>query len=93
MTIDWPVKPITFAEFSRVLTELGFTRGRADVNGPKVVFRHEPTDTVVILPPLRANQRVPDHHVVTARVVLPDRGVTSLRHLDELLFGTPVSKA
>ena len=86
-------KPITFSEFCRILGELGLARSRIDLRGPKVVFRHEPTDTPVVLPPLRANQRVPASHIASAGVVLPGRGVTSLRHLDELLDGVQTSRA
>jgi hypothetical protein len=86
-------KPITFADFSRILKELGFISRKVDVDGPRIVFHHKATDTTVALPPLKPHDPVPIGNVIGARVVFPSRGVTTEEHLDELLDGATTSKA
>jgi len=81
------IKPITFGRFSQILKDLGFVSRKVNVDGPRIAFHHKPTDTLVVLPPLKSRDPVPIGNVIGARVIFPSRGVTSLEHLDELLDG------
>ena len=76
-------KPITFSQLSKALCELGFRSSR--VHGSHHLFRHEPTDTVILLPLLKQHEAVAPQDVISARLVIAGRGVASASHFNELL--------
>lgn len=78
-------KQITFAGLERALLKTGFVVTRSN-GGPKV-FRHQATDTMVILPALPGERGVDAVHLVAVSRTLDEKGVIEREAFQELLEG------
>jgi hypothetical protein len=66
---------VTYGQLDKVLRSLGFSCRM--VNGKPAArhYEHKGTGAFLSVPPLPASERVLEHHLVTARVVLDEYGI------------------
>ena len=76
-------KQITFAQLVRTLKNAGFVVSRS--NGSHVVFKHVPTQTIVVLPAHVPNNEVDLGHLAAVRRTLVESGIVDRDSFDELL--------
>ena len=76
-------KQITFAQLVRTLSNAGFVMSRS--KGSHVVFKHFPTETVVVLPSHDPNTEVEQAHLAAVRRTLAESGIVDRDSFDELL--------
>ena len=74
---------LTFAQFERVLTELGFRKKSVPKTG--IAYVHSPTDTIVLVRKHKPSETVPWHVLAAARVQLDGRGVIEAEEFDRML--------
>ncbi len=76
-------KTLTQADLERALTAVGFVAGQT--RGQHKVYRHQPTDTVVVLPLNLTGTPLNPLHLVAVRRTLLERGVIDGEAFDRLL--------
>lgn len=64
---------VTYAQFDKVLTSLGFTAHEPEP-GTRV-YRHPHSEALVVLPARPAHALVPPHHIVGTRMILEAFGI------------------
>lgn len=77
-------KLLTFAQFDRVLTELGFRRIVLP-DRKAVIYRHERIPFFFPMRPHRRNQYVPDYYLAGARSQLDSLGIIDAEEFEEML--------
>ncbi len=80
------MKAITFGEIESLLIRLGFTR--IATAGDHQPFRHEVTDTLIVLPGGSADRELDGIHRAVVRRMLDEKGV-----LDGEAFDTMVAQS
>ncbi len=76
-------RQITFAQLVRTLRNAGFVVSPS--NGSHVVFKHLPTETMVVLPAHIPNNAVDLGHLAAVRRTLAENGIVDRDSFDELL--------
>jgi hypothetical protein len=66
---------VTYGQLDKVLRSLGFTSRVVKGNPPALRYDHKETGASFTFPPLPANQRVWEHHFVTAKVMVDQNGI------------------
>ena len=74
---------VTYKEFDQVLVELGFERFRTK-DGFRL-YRHDPTETVVLLPGEPDDEYVPVYHVRGNAFILDGRGVVERDEFERMI--------
>ncbi len=74
---------VTFGEFDKVLTELGFRLNHTE-EGHRL-YRHDETDTVVPLPGAPDDAFVPLFHILANATILDGRGVVTRERFQQML--------
>ena len=77
---------VTFQDLEHALTTVGFLS--VPTAGQHKVFRHEATDTLVLLPLVPPDSDVDGIHLAAVRRMLDERGVVESEVFDSLLRGT-----
>lgn len=72
-----------FSEFRHMLADLGFNHVRVD--GSHHAFRHEATNTIIMLRLLADADPVPPVDIISARLVIAGRGLATVDRFNELL--------
>jgi len=75
---------VTYRDLERVLATVGFAP--LPTSGRHKVFRHEATDTVVLLPLVQADGELDDIHLAAVRRMVDERGVIEGDAFDSLLW-------
>ena len=57
------------------------------------IFEHTPTGTLILLPPLKADEGVPLYHLIGMRRLLDERGIIEANAFDKLLENASSSLA
>jgi predicted RNA binding protein YcfA (HicA-like mRNA interferase family) len=76
-------KKLTFASLERALVMTGFEP--ACENGGPRVFRHEATDTLVVLPAVPGDRRLDTTHLAAVSRTLAEKGVIERAAFEDLL--------
>ena len=76
-------KCIRYADFERVLTDLGLHRARVD--GPQIVFENAEHEILLVLPPYQPDEMVRPHHWMSARHTVDGMGILDRDNFDKLL--------
>ena len=79
-------RSVTFQDLERVLADVGFRP--VPTAGHHKVFRHEETDTVVLLPLAPAESDVDGIHLAAVRRTVDERGVLDGDAFESLLWAT-----
>ncbi len=66
---------ITFAGIEKLLFRLGFIS--CETKGTQKVYRHEPSDTLIMLPPYQPQDRLRPIHVAAVQIQLVQRSLIS----------------
>ncbi len=71
------IKPenITFADLEKLLLKLGFISCKTSV--PQKFFQHQPSDTLIVLPPYQPQDILRPIHVLAVQTQLVERGLIS----------------
>jgi hypothetical protein len=80
--------PFKFSGLSKMLRDLGFQE--ASVTKPFIGFRHDASDTLIVLPAYRTNSRVAPHHLAQVRVMLDAKGLLPEDEFDRTVGNVPV---
>jgi hypothetical protein len=67
--------------------DLGFKE--VPVKKPFIGFRHDESDTLIVLPAYRSNSRVYAHHLVSVRIMLDAKGLMDAEDFDRLVATSP----
>jgi hypothetical protein len=76
-----------FSSLSQMLRDLGFEE--AAVTKPFIGFRHDASDTLIVLPSYRKNARVARHHLAQVRVMLDAKGLLAEDEFDRIVGCVP----
>ncbi len=76
-------RTLTYDDLGRLLVQLGFVRGQTSSNHQ--VLKHDPSDTVVLLPPSQPSAAVDAIHFLTVRKTVVDRGAVDADVYDRAL--------
>lgn len=76
-------RQITFAQLVRTLMNAGFVESPS--KGSHVVFKHVPTETIVVLPAHDPNQEVEPAQLVAVRRLVAESGIVERDFFDEML--------
>lgn len=74
---------VTYGELERAFLSMGFVA--EDTTGEHKVFRHQPTDTLVLLPPGPAQTPLEAIRLLPTRKIVGERGVVEGDAFDRLL--------
>ena len=74
---------ITFAALRQLLIGLGFTE--KSVPHSHLVFEHQPSGTVLVLPPYRLREKVWEPNLVAVQKRLVDNGILAEHAFEDLL--------
>lgn len=78
-----PESRIRFSQLRQLLLDLEFTE--IVVPESHLAFRHEPSDTVIMLPIYEGNEPVAPRHYVPVRTLLDAKGLLDGAEFDRLL--------
>ena len=76
---------IKFVGLKQLLLDLGFRETTRP--GSHHLFRHDETDTEIVLPSYRANQQVLPRHLLTVRIMLDAKGLLVADDFDQWVTG------
>lgn len=77
-------KLITFAQFDRIMAQLGFDKTvLPDRKG--AVYKHAPTKTIFPVRPHKPSDYVPDYYLAGARSQFDGRGIIDAEEFEEML--------
>ncbi len=79
---------VTYGQLDRVLRSLGFSCRLVNKTPPVRVYEHRETGAEIRVPPFPDADRVLEHHLVTARVMLDEFGIA-----DPTAFAAQLQKA
>ena len=65
----------TYGQLEQVLRTYGFTCRPGNNDPPGRIYEHPQTGAIVALPAVAANDKVYEHHLLTARLALDDFGI------------------
>jgi hypothetical protein len=68
---------VTYGQLDKVLRSLGFSCRVLDKDPPVRLYEHKETGAEVSIPPFPYGDRVLEHHLVTARVMLDEFGIAN----------------
>jgi hypothetical protein len=66
---------VTYGQLDKVLRSLGFSCRVVKSEPPVRLYEHEETGAEISMPPYPHDDRVLEHHLVTARVMLDEFGI------------------
>lgn len=64
---------VTYQQFNEILESLGFSR--QEPKPGTIVYTHDRSDALVILPAKKGREKVPQHHLVGTRMILEAFGI------------------
>lgn len=76
-------RKLTYDDFGNMLVRLGFVRGHT--TGEHQVLEHEPSDTIVLLPPRYLDMAVDAIHFIAVRRTVVERGAVDADVYDKAL--------
>jgi hypothetical protein len=76
---------VTYAQLDRVLRSLGFSSRLVKGEPPARWYEHQDTGAFLTVPPYPEDDRVWEHHLVTARVMLDQYGIADPTSFDAKL--------
>ncbi len=79
---------VTYGQLDKVLRSLGFSCQFVKKDPPTRLYEHKEAGAWIMLPLLPDDERVMEHHLVTARVTLDGFGIA-----DPTLFAAKLQKA
>jgi hypothetical protein len=79
---------VTYGQLDRVLRALGFSCRPSKKDPPGRVYEHSASGALIMLPEYPENDRVYEHHLITARVELEHFGLA-----DPTVFAAQLQKA
>jgi hypothetical protein len=74
---------LKFSSLRHLLLDLGFKESH--INKPFIGFRHDGSDTVIMLPTFRSNSWVYAHHLAYVRIMLDAKGLMDAEDFDRLV--------
>jgi len=83
-------KCIRYADFERVLIDLGFHR--AQIDGPQFVFENAEHDALLVFPPYRSEEIVQPLHWMKTRHMVDVMGILDGDKFDKLLNECDMAK-
>jgi hypothetical protein len=66
---------VTYGQLDKVLRSLGFSCRELNKKPPVRLYEHKETGAEISMPPFPMEERVYEHHLVTAKVMLDEFGV------------------
>jgi hypothetical protein len=66
---------VTYGQLDKILRSLGFSCRLVDKEPPVRAYEHKQTGAEIRIPPYPTDDRVLEHHLVTARVMLDEFGI------------------
>jgi hypothetical protein len=79
---------VNYSELDKVLRSLGFTCRPAKNEPPGVVYEHQKSGAIIMLPTYGESDKVFEHHLVAARIELDNFGLA-----DPSVFAAKLQKA
>jgi hypothetical protein len=76
-----------FSQLRQLLSDLGFKE--VPVRKPYIGFRHDDSDTLIVLPSYRSNSLVAPHHLVQVRIMLDAKGLMDGEAFDGVVGDAP----
>jgi hypothetical protein len=76
---------VTYGQLDKVLRSLGFSRRLVKGKPPAIHYHHKETGAFITVPPFPESDRVLEHHLVTARVMLDEFGIADPSAFDAKL--------
>ena len=80
-----------FRDFDTLLTRIGFVYYQP--SGNHRYYRHEGSDTVIILPEYAPDDRVSPHHLIGIRRLLDEKDLLAAADFDRALAGSSPDRA
>lgn len=66
---------VTYGQLGKVLRALGFSCRTATLQTPALVYEHQETGAVIILPATRESKRALPHHLAAVQGTLKEYGI------------------
>jgi hypothetical protein len=76
---------VTYGQLDKVLRSLGFSCRLVKGKPPARHYEHKETGAFITVPPFPESDRVLEHHLVTARVMLDEFGIAEPKVFDAKL--------
>lgn len=76
---------VTYGKLDKVLRSLGFSCRLVNGKPPARHYEHKETGAFLSVPPFSDRERVFEHHLVTARVLVDEFGIADPRVFDARL--------
>jgi len=79
---------VTYGKLDKVLRSLGFSCRLVKAKPPARHYEHKETGAFISVPPFPSNERVLEHHLVSAKVILDQFGIADAEVFDAQLQKT-----
>lgn len=74
---------LSYSQLSAILCELGFER--RVIRGSHVLFKHQLTDTIMMFPITRGNEKVRMANIVSTQFMLDAKGIADRQQWEKLV--------